>query len=168
MHKENAIGLVKGYTFSFEDGGRRIDAWFGAISGLETVSVDGELISSRRNYSTDSCVDFKLGQDEYCINLKVVSLLKGPFVCTLMKNGVAIRRQRLVFARVVKTSRLPFFIELLFFVFLASALGCLVPCLHLPQEMIYFSYALFFSMVVVYQLSTRKWVGALIEDEEVP
>ena len=92
-----AFSLVKGYTFTFEDEGSSIDAWFSALSGLEKIYVNGELLSSQRNLSINSSHSFNIGANRYSTQFKVKSLLKGPFICTLNKNGQAYKQQNLVF-----------------------------------------------------------------------
>jgi hypothetical protein len=113
MGKEKIFSIRKGYTFSFEDEGNVIDAWFSTLSGLEKVYVNGELVSSQRNISTNSTNHFKIGVNEYSINLKAVSLLSGPLVCTLSKNGREYKRQKLVFPKLESSAKVLFFILIL-------------------------------------------------------
>ncbi|MCK4743314.1 MAG: hypothetical protein KAT25_05805 [Sulfuriflexus sp.] len=97
MNHVKPFSLIKGYSFDFTDGDNEIGAWFSCFSGLERVFVDGELISEQRNYSKSTASNFKIGDDEFSVVLEVTSLLRGPFVCTLSKNGVDIKRKKLVF-----------------------------------------------------------------------
>ena len=124
MSKEKTFSLTKGYSFSFEDEGKEIQAWFSALSGLEKVYVDGELVSSQRNLSTDSSNVFSIGQNEYSTNLKVASLLKGPFICTLSKNGNKYKRQKLIFPKLQsKSSKFSFLVRFTFFIVLGGLVG---------------------------------------------
>jgi len=86
-----AISVVKGCSFVFAVEGQEIVAWFSSISGLEKIFVDGALVSLQRNFSKDSNNYFTLGENEYSINLHVVSLFSGPFVCSLKKNSLDYR-----------------------------------------------------------------------------
>lgn len=99
MSMENTFSVIKGYTFSFEDEGTVINAWFSTWSGHEKVYVNDELVSSQRNISTNSTNYFKIGTNEYSTNLKAAGLLKGILVCTLSKNGREYKRQKLVFPK---------------------------------------------------------------------
>ncbi|QDU11865.1 hypothetical protein [Gimesia aquarii] len=151
MSKKKPFSFFKGYSYSFEDDGRNIEVWCSAFSGLEKVFVDGTLVSSKRNISTQSSNKFHIGEDSYSTTLKVVSLFKGPFLCTLSKNGKDIKRQKLVFHSLKDNSGtiphwLRFLFYLLFYVTLFLAFAVAKVYLHLPQE----SYIDFlFSLVVV-------------------
>jgi len=97
MSKPKAFSFLKGYSFSFEDDGRTIEAWFSSLSGLQKVFVDGTLLSSQRSVSTESSHSFMIGDDRYTTTTKIVSLSKGPLVCTLSKNGKDLKRQKLIY-----------------------------------------------------------------------
>lgn len=97
MSENKKFRLTKGYSFIFQEEGHQIEAWFSALSGLEKIYVDGKLASVQRNLSTKSTQTFKIGGNEYSTNMQAVSLLKGPLICTLSKNGVATKRQKLIF-----------------------------------------------------------------------
>ncbi|QDU12447.1 hypothetical protein CA11_02260 [Gimesia maris] len=97
MSKPKAFSFLKGYSFSFEDDGRIIEAWFSSLSGLQKVFVDGTLVSTQRSVATETAHNFMIGDDRYTTTTKMVSLSKGPFLCTLSKNGNDIKRQKLVY-----------------------------------------------------------------------
>ena len=99
MNEAKSFSLIKGYSFDFTDTDNKIGAWFSCFSGLERVFVNGELISEQRNYSKDTVSNFKIANDEFSVSLEVISLLRGPFICTLSKNGVDIKRKKLVFPK---------------------------------------------------------------------
>lgn len=168
MRKEKAFSLMKGYSFSFEDEGKEIKAWFSALSGLEKIYVDGELVSSQRNISTNSSNNFKIGPNEYSTNMKVVSLIKGPFVCTLTKNGREYKRQKLVFHKaLVQSKKLPFIVELTFYIVLGGLFGFASSHWQLPKDSIYAFLALLFVVVFFYHRNSRKGSGPVIEDEGI-
>ena len=96
MSKKKVFSFLKGYTFSFEDEGNNIQAWFSALSGLEKVYVNGDLVTSQRNYSKKSSLSFSISGNAYTRHMEVTSLLKGPFVCTLTKNSRILQRQKLM------------------------------------------------------------------------
>ena len=120
MSKQGVFSITKGYHFTFEDEGSKIKAWFSSLSGLEKIYVNGELISSQRNLSKNSFNTFKIGENEYSTNMQAISLIKGPYVCTLSKNGQVYKRQKLLFKyrRHTKNAYL-----LLFFIFAALFVG---------------------------------------------
>ncbi|MDF1743055.1 MAG: hypothetical protein P1V19_05130 [Gimesia sp.] len=97
MSNKKSFSFRKGYSFSFDDDGRNIEAWFSALSGMEKVFVDGALISSQRTLSKESSHNFIIGEDSYSTRMDAVSLFKGPFLCTLSKNGKEFKRQKLVY-----------------------------------------------------------------------
>lgn len=90
--------FINGCTFTFEVGPHRIEAWFSGFSGLEMVYVNGNLVSRQRNLSTNSKNTFVIDGEEYSTIFKAASLLKGPFTCTLLKNDVPIKKQKLLFS----------------------------------------------------------------------
>ncbi len=102
--EQRPFSLINGYSFVFEHQGHSIEAWFSALTGFEKVYVDGALVSSQRSLRTDTKNSFTIDDNNFSTSLTAVSLMKGPFVCTLNKNGVPILRQRLVFPARSKTS----------------------------------------------------------------
>lgn len=168
MSKEKIFSFRKGYTFSFEEEGSVIEAWFSALSGLEKVYVNGELVSSQRNLSTDSTNSFSIGPNEYSTTLSVVSLFKGPFVCTLSKNGNEYKRQKLLFPKGNSSSKgLPFIARFSFFIVLGALFGFARAYWQLPKESIYVFLAALFVVVFANQIKTHKGTGPVIEDEKI-
>ncbi|WP_444932887.1 hypothetical protein [Microbulbifer sp. JTAC008] len=168
MSKRKAFSFTKGYTFIFEEDGAVVEAWFSALSGLEKVFVNGELVSSQRNLSTDSTNNFSIGENEYSTNLNVVSLLKGPFVCTLSKNGKEYKRQKLVFPKAEPSRKgLPFIIRLSFFILLGACFGVASSYSQFSKESIYVFIALIFVVVFAYHSKSYKGKGPVIEHEEI-
>jgi len=168
MSKEKIFSLRKGFTFSFEDEGNTIDAWFSAFSGLEKVYVNGDLISSQRNLSTDSTNSFNVGANEYSTNLNVASLLKGPFLCTLSKNGDAYRRQRLLFPKAKPSSKWKsFLVSFLLFLVLGILFGLARSYWQLPSESIYIFIAVLSVIVFPFYSEKYKGTGPVIENEKI-
>ena len=93
----NQFVFFRGYSFRFEDDSNVIEAWFSSISGLEKVKVNTQLVAEQRNLSTNSSTSFEVQGTLYNTNIEVKSLFKGPFVCSLFKNGELFKQQRLVF-----------------------------------------------------------------------
>lgn len=91
------FSFCKGYSFKFEDESNVIEPWFSSFSGLEKVRVNNVLIAEQRNLSTNSLTSFDIQGTSYKTNLEVKSLFKGPFVCSLFKNGELFKQQKLVF-----------------------------------------------------------------------
>ena len=168
MNNEKVFSFTKGYTFSFEDEGKKIDAWFSALSGLEKVFVDGKLVSSKRNLSFNSSSVFKIGDQEYSINMRAVSLIKGPFVCALHRNGKEFKRQKLVFPRAQsKTRRFPFFARFLFYIAVGGIFGFAWSYWRLPIGLLYLFVAVVFVVVFLYSFRVNMGRPPKIEDEEV-
>jgi hypothetical protein len=80
-----------GFWFVFHDGGRTIRAWGSALSGLERVYVDDAVVSQGRNLEREGVHQFAIGGIGYSITFKNSSVLKGPLVCRLEKNGLVIK-----------------------------------------------------------------------------
>lgn len=110
MVEDDSFSCTRGYSFSFEDNGNIINAWFSAFSGKEKVFVNGKLISSQRNFSKNSVNTFTLNDDTYSTTLNVESLLKGPFICTLTKNNKPYKRKKLIFQNLGKNGNMKSFI----------------------------------------------------------
>ena len=168
MSKDKKFSFTKGFTFFFEDEGCTIDAWFSAFSGLEKVYVNGELISSQRTLSTDSTNSFNVGANEYSTNLNTASLLKGPFVCTLIKNGKAYRRQKLLFPKAKPSSKgMSFLVSFLLFIVLGTLFGFARSYWQLPSESIYIFMAVLSVIVFPFYSKKYKGTGPIIENEEI-
>ena len=157
------ISILKGYEFEFECEGRRIEAWFSAFSGLEKVLIDGQLVSSRRNFSKHSQSTFSIGSATCSTSLDVESLLKGPFVCTLFRNGEPFKRQRLVFPAST-TSTNNFWYQIGIFVLLGIVLGVTHSYFSLPNWFFWVFIALVFAVSLYW--SWGKPVKPYIEEEE--
>lgn len=170
MTTRKSFSFFRGYSFSFKTEGCYIEAWFSSFSGLEKVFVNGVLVSSQRNFSKDSTSAFKIGENEYSTTLQVKNLLKGPFVCTLSKNGTAFKRQRLVFPQENNQSRkVPYLFQFLLFILLGIVFSVSKSFFDLPEASNYIFLSILFLLVFVYQYKFRKNKNAkpLIEDEEI-
>lgn len=168
MSKKTVFSFTKGYTFTFEDEGNTIEVWFSGLSGLERVYVNGELVCSQRNLSTDSTNSFSIGGNDYSTTLTAVSLLKGPFVCTLSKNGKAYMRQKLTFTKANSSSKKLSYVLLFSFYIFASALFEFIRSYwQLPKESIYVFAPLLIFIVIAYQLKNGKGKKFVIENDEI-
>lgn len=95
-----SVSFTKGYSFFFKYNNHLIEAWFSMVSGAEKVFVDGKLVSEQRNYKRHSTSSFNIDGDVLSTSLTAVSLLKGPYICTLAKDGIAINKKTLKFSQV--------------------------------------------------------------------
>lgn len=167
MSKKKVFSFLKGYAFSFEDEGNNIQAWFSALSGLEKVYVNGDLVTSQRNYSKKSSLSFSISGNSYTRHMEVTSLLKGPFVCTLTKNSRILQRQKLIFSR-PETKVLPFFKKLWIWVIIGVAAGVMSSILNLPDWTFYvFTAIVFFSVFSYYAKCNSGSTPVIIEEESV-
>ena len=94
MINSRTQSLFHGYHIPFEDNESSIDYWFSAWSGKEKVFVDGNLVSSKRNYSKKSKHTFSIGSDRYSLDMNVTQLLTGTTTCSLEKNGNRLKQFR--------------------------------------------------------------------------
>jgi hypothetical protein len=98
MKKEEKIfSFFKGCSFKFEYENHVIRFWYSALTGLEKVYVDDELIASQRTLRTESTIPFKIGGVSFSISIKMHHLMKGPIICTLLKNGIPVGKKQVVF-----------------------------------------------------------------------
>jgi hypothetical protein len=100
-NRKNEFSFLNGYSFVFESDGHLIEAWCSTLTGAEKIFVDGTLVSEKRSIKKNSHSDFFVDgySSVFSIDLNVMSLLTGPCICTLLKDGEPIQRQRLVFPR---------------------------------------------------------------------
>ncbi|QDV17303.1 hypothetical protein Pan153_19380 [Gimesia panareensis] len=178
MSEKKSFSLLNGYSFSFEDEGRNIEAWFSALSGQEKVFVEGTLVSSKINLGAVSSHDFSIAEDSYSTRMNAVDLIWGPYICTLCKNGKEIRRQKLVFppAPSLKSTfrKISYWVSCLFYLCLYSlvifAFVVVKVYWQLPEE----SYLALFSVLLVLCFAIvaytfRKWSARIqIIEEEIP
>lgn len=178
MSEKKSFSFLKGYSFSFEDEGRKIESWFSALSGQEKVFMDGTLVSSKINISKAAFHEFSIAEDSYSTKLTTVDPFRGPFECTLSKNGKEIKRQKLIFppAPSLKSTfrKISYWLSCLFYLLLYSlvifAFVLAKVYWNLPEE----SYLAFFIVLLVLSFAIVaytlvKWSsGIQIIEEDVP
>jgi hypothetical protein len=161
---KKAFSIFRGYTFSFEDEGNKIEAWFSGLSGMEKVYVNKKLISSKRSYSRNSSNTFLISENNYSISMKVISLLKGPFICTLTKNGQILRRQKIVFPQPAKKN-LPFFTKLWFWLIAGATFGVIKAFLNFPDWTLFVFAGASFLFIFIYFIKFYNGHQPFIEEE---
>ncbi len=149
MNTDRQFSFLRGCTFRFEDGPLIIESWFSLFTGLEKVSVNGELIFQQRNLSADSSVTFDINGNCYHSTLSIISFLKGPFVCSLYKNGKLYKQQKLVFGD--PNYKVPWYLKYWFVVLFGLILGLLST---------YFKFPIWIALVLVTILGTFKRINA--------
>jgi hypothetical protein len=173
MGAKMPFSFIRGYSFHFEDGDVEIEAWFSALSGLEKIHVNGDLVLSRRTFSGNSTNTFNIDGNEYSASLRVIDLLTGPIICTLTKNGLAYKRQRLTFSLLPKRNgKRSFFRGLIVCIVLGALLGVIYGTAkvfwQIPEVFFYISIAMLLLIVVAYECrAILSRVSARHEDEEV-
>lgn len=168
--ENNSFSFLKGYSFQFDIDGNEVVAWFSAFSGREKIFVNGKLIASQRNYSTNSTNKFVLNGKEYLTTLKVASLLRGPCVCTLSKEGVAIKRKKLVFPRIsFKKGTYDLIVVLTTIIGIGVLLVLLGKYFAVSSTYLYvvFFIVLFGFIVLGAKINKKLGRGPIIEDEEI-
>ncbi len=168
MKKEKAFSFLNGYSFTFTEGDDQIVAWFSAFSGKEKVFVNGALISEQRNYSTDSTNTFTIGENSYSTNLLVKNIFKGPFVCTLFKNGKEHKRKKLIFPTPTKNKK-SFFLYLVFFIFIGILFGFAHNYFMWPEYSIYLLFLTVFVLSLVLSIFGKEYKARapIIEEDEL-
>lgn len=167
MANNKVASLLRGYSFSFEDEGNQIKAWFSALSGLEQVYVNGKLVASQRNFSKKSSNTFSISGNEYSTSMAAISILKGPFVCTLTKNGRVLKRQKLIFPDPEKKNQ-PFFTRLWFWLIVGATFGVIKALLNLGDWTLFvFTGTAFLFMLIYYVKYNRSYQPFIEEDSDI-
>lgn len=169
MSEKKLYSFLKGYSFTFDDDGREIKAWFSVFSGKEKVFVDGNLISSKRTFSRDSSHKFSIGNDNYSTHMDAVSHFRGPLLCTLCKNGKEMKRQKLFLPTLKNNMRKRSLFYLLFYSVLFIAFAVAKAFWRFPQGA-YIVFLFFLVLVAFIFLVYRiKEICSKIEiiDEEI-
>jgi hypothetical protein len=99
MHDDTPYHFFKGMTFRFEEANNTIQVWYSNWSGKEVITVNGQVVSTRRQFGLNSTHPFQIGGDAYSVNMRTTRRLKGPLVCTLSKGSEPILRQQLGFSK---------------------------------------------------------------------
>ncbi|PKM04534.1 MAG: hypothetical protein CVV16_04920 [Gammaproteobacteria bacterium HGW-Gammaproteobacteria-6] len=158
MNQKDQFSIINGMSFAFDDDGNKIVAWFSSLTGLEKIYVNGSLVSSQRNISRRSINEFKIGENLYSVNMEAVTLLKGPFVCTLLKNGIDLKRKKVSFANPSTLSRLAIFIMAGLF------LGYINSIFAPPKAIFYLVLLAVFIGIVIFGVKNGK---STIEEENL-
>ena len=93
--KVSKMTLKDGYEFYFFDAGYEIFAHGSSWSGKETVFLNDKEVSSIRNFGRRSVHHFNIEQDQYELEFNMVKMMRGELHCTLIKNGVHFKTQKL-------------------------------------------------------------------------
>lgn len=166
MRHGQSFSFLRGYTFTFEDEGREIAAWFSAFSGLEKVYVNDELVARQRSYAYDSSSRFEIEGDVYETRFRAESILRGPYLCTLIKNGNDYKCQKLVFPTAKRNKRFSqHLIELVPYVVLGAIFAVFEIYFDLPEWSLY----LFVGIVFIFAMwrSLAEGKVPVIEDEPI-
>lgn len=161
--KQKEVSPIKGYSFNFECEGHCIDAWVSVFSGLERVFVDGMLVAEQRNFNKHSRNTFSVGNATCSTSLDVESLLKGPFVCTFIRNGRPFKRQSLVLPSFAAPKKRLWY-QLGLFAIIGAALGTIESYFVLPSWFFWVSFVLIMAVSMFWYLGEP--VTAYIEEEE--
>lgn len=81
------IDWKKGISCYFDIDDITITVWASSWSGMESVSIDGEVISSFRGWGKSSSHTFSHGGIDYEVRIACQSLMSGQFAITLLREG---------------------------------------------------------------------------------
>jgi len=115
----NKATFKHGYIFIIKDGDNEIMAHCSALSGMEEIYYNDDIISKKRSLRITSPHIFKIKEHHYTVVFKVKDIWRGRVVCTVEKDGKLISREEKSF---YKGNNLKFF-GILFFLL---ALGIIV------------------------------------------
>jgi hypothetical protein len=90
---EKSEGSIKnGIWFVYEDGSNLFHIWISAISGKEKIYLNGQIVSEGRTVKKNSALNFQDSDGaNYEVKFKIISLVKGTMMCSLIKNGELIK-----------------------------------------------------------------------------
>jgi len=159
MKTKKPISYAQSYSYFFEDGDNKIELWC-SLSGLEKVYSNSKLVSKLRNFSKNSSLSFKIGENEYCINLQIESIFLGPCFCTLYKNNKAYKKQKLTYVKMRDLLNLKLISLTITMVIVLSILHAFVGMPHIVAIII-----IFLSPLLLF--NKRVVPAAWIEDEEI-
>ncbi len=150
IEKPVSISLINGMNFYFEDEGRLILAGGSFISGKEWVYVDGLEVFRKTNMSVSSNHHFEIDGVQYEIKILTSNILRGTFECSLIKNGVLLKKYSSYFKKGKTSYRLPIVL-----ISLGFLLGILTPLLELPYWSL-IPYVVFcFAVILIVDLNSR-------------
>lgn len=84
------IHWKKGISCYFDTDDITITVWASSWSGMESISIDGEVVSSFRGWGKSSSHQFEHAGIGYEVQISCQSLTGGVFVITLLREGVEI------------------------------------------------------------------------------
>lgn len=151
-----------GYSFSFEDEGNSIVAWFSALTGKEKVFANKELVASQRNLNKNSTNSFEIGENKYTTKIEIKSLLKGPFICQLLKNEMAIKKQKLVFPQ-PKPSILSGWSGLLIYLLVGFSIGTIAGIFNWPDWIVFPTLILLFIILINACIPGKPYIEEVID-----
>jgi len=156
------------YSVLFEDGEDKIEYKWGALNGLEKVYVNNSLKGSQKNYtSKTSSIDFSINETDYSVNMEVKSLVKGPVIITLFKNGSAIQRKRALFLVPVPKKEKPGF-YLKFSTIIYSVLLILIANLgfNIPLIILITLFLIILLSIYLYKNKNYKMISEPVIEED--
>jgi len=162
---KDKFSLRKGIDLNYQDEGNHIKVWASAISGMEKVYANGKEVSCKRGLSGKSNHIFVINNINYKISFDVDSLTKGPYHCTLYKNGKAIRRKTITFDKLFefKTTLPEYVIISLYFIVGFSFWG-LDYYFHFSDFIVNLFYICYITVLVIELILTVRFVPPNIED----
>ncbi|EEX92075.1 hypothetical protein VIA_002719 [Vibrio orientalis CIP 102891 = ATCC 33934] len=78
---------TKGYEFLFSLPGYEVLASGSALAGKEVIKVNGEVCSEKYSFGLNSTHMFEVNDEEFVVDFKVVSWVKGLVACRLTIDG---------------------------------------------------------------------------------
>lgn len=108
-HKQSAAmsspNFIDGYWFYFNDGDTDIAVHGSAWSGKETVYVNDNPVSSKRELlKTQSNHQFVHNGHQYQVRYHITSLMRGDLECKVLKDGALLASQSKAFLSSSKRS----------------------------------------------------------------
>lgn len=153
---------LKVSSFLFQQEQYQITMIFSFWSGKIVVSVNDQEVASLKSFSENATLFFTIDEIPYSISLVTKSILKGPMICILRKQGEIIQQKQRSFN---KTTGL---IPLILFAAIATGFGRigvlpLIQLTTLPIELIYLIQG---TIIILIMAAMIFWKKSFLETEE--
>ncbi len=99
LHDNVGMSLSKGGFFDFDMDGTKINFKVSPVSGDEQVSINGEVVSSDRNYKLKSSHLFEVHKVPCRIELESLDPLKGNLECRLYRDDLFLSGYKLSYEK---------------------------------------------------------------------
>lgn len=129
LPEKSEASIRKGCWFVVRDGNNLIHIHGSNINGKESVYLNNELVSEKRNLHKKSEHEFEdKNNNSYQIEISVSDLYKGSLECKVYKNDELIK----TFKTILNTAKKKQTLSLIILIVLGGISGAIISIYHLP------------------------------------